>query len=478
MLSNSTALVVPGVEEDLLAQLHAELTGDEQLMFVEGFAVFLKYDARRDFVIDLEWLGSWLGFSNKADATKAVVKHLKEGTHYKFNIAAEPEEEANPVVGDPSDHVLLTILGFKLLCMAANTENARKVREYYIAMEEIMFEYTKRKMEQHAAQLEQHATKLATAKQQLAIKDIEAADAKQKVAELLHCEEELHRLKTKTYEEVPKLDHVYICKEVAELSSQTHKVGKAIDTKKRESQLNTGSAQGTRIIYERSTLNAKVVEDMVRVAQRRYHIGTIGGTEHYTNEIEHSVNVIDVACTVMDTLASSYEYITRNALLNKLVAKINDLRLVPDDEENPLGNSRSTEEPQCVNKLLHLADPRVTKAREFIEAKINFHPMRTAEFAGRHYYAWVTEKDLMASFWLWYTNGEHLQLRSGVEKALDTKRAWKTVLRVVMKAKGRDAALIHPVEATGSGGQVHVLAFDRVAWLKEDMRLTLPPCDR
>ena len=377
----------------------------------------------------------------------------------------------------------MTVHGFKQLCMAANTENARKVRDYYIAMEEVMFEYTKRKMEQHATllataaikdietkrKLEQmytmyeyqkmgiieatelnivkafetigllnggvslniqgtpdeplfqasqvgallgltniretirdfdedearvsltdtsrsatflteiglyrllgmsrkpfarpfqkwvakvvkeirltgkyelmrqlaeveatHATVLATATQQLAIKNIEASEARHlaetKALELLRCEDELQRLKTKTYEEVPKLDHVYISKEVAELSSQTHKIGKAIDTKRRESQLNTGSAQGSRIIYERSTLNAKVVEDIVRVAQRRYHIGMLGGTEHYTNEIEHSVNVIDVACTVVDTLASTYEYITRNEMLNKLVAKIEDLRLQP-----------------------------------------------------------------------------------------------------------------------------------------------------
>ena len=113
-----------------------------------------------------------------------------------------------------------------------------------------------------------------------------------------------------------------MCKEAAELASSTHKIGKAVDPKKREAQLNTGSAQGMRVIYQRPTLNAKVVEDIARVTLRRYHVGSIGGIEHYANELEHSVDVLDIACTVIDTLASSFEYIKRSDLLCKLVDKL------------------------------------------------------------------------------------------------------------------------------------------------------------
>ena len=40
---------------------------------------------------------------------------------------------------------------------------------------------------------------------------------------------ELAKIRTKIYEELPRLDHVYINKEVAELASDTHKIGKAIE---------------------------------------------------------------------------------------------------------------------------------------------------------------------------------------------------------------------------------------------------------
>ena len=86
---------------------------------------------------------------------------------------------------------------------------------------------------------------------------------------------ELERFRTKKYEEIPKYDHVYINKEVAELHSDRHKLGKAIDEKRRESQLNTGSAQGRRNI---------------------------------------------------DTLASSFEFITRGEMIDRLQSKLEDER--------------------------------------------------------------------------------------------------------------------------------------------------------
>ncbi|PNH00283.1 hypothetical protein TSOC_013923 [Tetrabaena socialis] len=196
-------------DHNLLDILRSELTGQEQQLFITGFAAYLQYDTRNDFVINLD---------DERELFKATIEESKRET-----------EEANA---------------------------------------------------------------------------------------------ELAKIRTKIYEEIPKLDNVYVNKEVAELASDTHKVGKAIDPKKRESQLNTGSAQGSRMIYKRPTHNAMVVEDILKVAQRRYHIASIGGCEHYNNNVEHSVDVIDIAATVVDTLASSFEYMKRGALFRKVIANL------------------------------------------------------------------------------------------------------------------------------------------------------------
>jgi len=172
---------------------------------------------------------------------------------------------------------------------------------------------------------------------------------------------ELSRLKTKTYEEVPKLDHVYVYKDASELSCNTHKIGKAIDPKKRESQLNTGSAQGARMVYKLPTLNGKVIEDVVKVALKRYHVGSNGGVEHYTNELEHSVDVIDIACAVVDTLASSFEYIKRSDLVDKVVEKLTGLKRDGDSDDDEESDEPSSPSPVRLMPLHAFASRRIER---------------------------------------------------------------------------------------------------------------------
>ncbi|PNG99500.1 hypothetical protein TSOC_014720, partial [Tetrabaena socialis] len=207
---------------------------------------------------------------------------------------------------------------------------------------------------------------------------------------VLQKEAELNTIRTKIYEELPKLDNVYVNKEVAELATDAHKIGKAIDTKKREAQLNTGSAQGSRMIHIRPTHNAKIVEDIVKVAQRRYHIASIGGWEHYNNNVEHSVDVIDIASTVVDTLASSFEYMTRGELFRKVFANLRAIQGDGHEEEAGHEAERMLEEEE---------DPRIAEVMAYLTDKVDFEPQRTAADKGKKCYAWLTDKELIKGYW-------------------------------------------------------------------------------
>ncbi|PNH02084.1 hypothetical protein TSOC_011967 [Tetrabaena socialis] len=304
------------VSSELLDILRSELTGEEQQLFINGFAAYLHCDTRKDFVMDIDDVYAWLGFTRPDSLKKLYKKHLTEGVHFQvFRHLAE-----NPLGGRPKEQTLLTIHGFKQLCMAANTDKGRRVREYYISMEEILFQYTSRK----ANEEREHLTKLVDeSKQAAAAKEVELRSEVEAARALTAVKEaELSRLKAKTYDEVPKDDNVYICKEASELSTDRHKIGKTIDPKKRESQLNTGSAQGSQLIYTRETLNAKLIEDIAHTALRRYHCSR----EHYNCRVEHSVDVLDAACTFVDTVSSSYEHITRRELLERLIERLRDLQ--------------------------------------------------------------------------------------------------------------------------------------------------------
>ena len=126
-------------------------------------------------------------------------------------------------------------------------------------------------------------------------------------------------------------------------------------------------------------------------------------------------------------------------------------------------------EPACitemVEKIVESSDPRIPKATEFIEAHVNFKPCRLPAFAGRKYFAWISEKDMLASFWTWYHDYAHddnIEFSRTVDKDKNTRTAWKAVIKVAMHAKGRMLRTIRPLVGER---QIDVMAYDMVAFV-------------
>ena len=99
-------------------------------------------------------------------SSQILGKNLEEGKHYVFAPATSganpqgtssrgghkggfPATSGKPPLqgGRPIETILLTLHGFKQLCMAAGTDKARRVREYYITMEGVLFEYTRQQLQ-------------------------------------------------------------------------------------------------------------------------------------------------------------------------------------------------------------------------------------------------------------------------------------------------------------------------------------------
>ena len=84
--------------------------GKEQDMTLRQY---IHHNAKKDFFIDLDNVYEWLGFAQKAHAV-AALDFLVQDIHYKIVLRK----------------VLLTVNGFKRLCIAANTDKARRVLEH------------------------------------------------------------------------------------------------------------------------------------------------------------------------------------------------------------------------------------------------------------------------------------------------------------------------------------------------------------
>uniref|UniRef100_A0A6C0EW44 MSV199 domain-containing protein n=1 Tax=viral metagenome TaxID=1070528 RepID=A0A6C0EW44_9ZZZZ len=162
----------------LLTRIKENFTSFEQQLFVSSFYCYLNYDKNMDFVVDLDNLWKWLGFSTKQNAIRMIEKHFKIDIDYK-NLAHATSEavfEQGSVLTNLDNHenstnyiikqdekwggqnkqtIMLTIKCFKSLCLKAQTKKASEIHEYYMKMEEVIHKIVEEETDELRLQLEQ-----------------------------------------------------------------------------------------------------------------------------------------------------------------------------------------------------------------------------------------------------------------------------------------------------------------------------------
>ena len=107
----------------------------EQQMFVSSFYCYLNCDNKQDFVIDLDNVWQWLGFSQKVNAKVLLEKCFNADSNYKkFQIT----KQQNTKGGQNKEIFMLNIETFKRFCLKAGTKKADEIHEYYIKMEKVL----------------------------------------------------------------------------------------------------------------------------------------------------------------------------------------------------------------------------------------------------------------------------------------------------------------------------------------------------
>ena len=141
---------LPNYQNKLIEKVKNNFTNYEQQLFLSSFYCYLKYDSKNDFVIDLD--NVWLGFSNKAHGKNALTKNFKVNSDYKFLLTQRLEQKNDNRGGHNKE---INIETFKKFCLKAGTKKADEVHDYFIKLENIMFEITKEECEELKTQLEQ-----------------------------------------------------------------------------------------------------------------------------------------------------------------------------------------------------------------------------------------------------------------------------------------------------------------------------------
>lgn len=161
----------------LLTKIQEGFTDFEQQLFVSSFYCYLNCNQKKDFVIDLDNVWKWLGFSQKQRARELLNKNFTVDIDYKFllrqsaeqvskNLAPEPSGARKSHGGHNKEIIMLTVKTFKSLCLKAGTKKADEIHEYYLKMEEMIHQVVQEESDELRLQLEQKDKQIESVKQE------------------------------------------------------------------------------------------------------------------------------------------------------------------------------------------------------------------------------------------------------------------------------------------------------------------------
>jgi len=152
-------------QNKLLGKIKNNFNDVEQRLFVASFYGFLNY-TNTDFVIDLDNIWKWLGFSQKQRAKELLEKQFMIDKDYIILLSLQSEQKVGSG-GHNKTKIMMTIKTFKSFCLKAGTKKADQIHEYYIKMEELLHEVINEECNELKLQLEEKNKQLSAQEDKL-----------------------------------------------------------------------------------------------------------------------------------------------------------------------------------------------------------------------------------------------------------------------------------------------------------------------
>jgi len=146
----------------LITKIKDTFNDTQQQMFVASFYCYLNCDKKNDFVIDLDNVWKWLGFSQKVRAKELLEKHFKIDIDYQKTLSLAGKQTIHIKGGQNKETFMLNIDTFKKFCLKAGTKKADEVHEYYIQLEEVLHQIIQEESNELKLQLESYKTQIIT----------------------------------------------------------------------------------------------------------------------------------------------------------------------------------------------------------------------------------------------------------------------------------------------------------------------------
>jgi len=148
--SNPITKLNGNYQSKLITKVQNNFNNYEQQMFIASFYCYLNHDYKNDFVINLDNVWQWLGFSQKVNAKTLLEKQFYINKDYKISpyvegkqtnfafVVTKAKEETRG--GHNKEIFMLNIETFKKFCLKAGTKKADEIHDYFIKLEQILQE--------------------------------------------------------------------------------------------------------------------------------------------------------------------------------------------------------------------------------------------------------------------------------------------------------------------------------------------------
>ena len=287
---------IHNIDNNLLIKLKQHFSDEEQQLYITNLYMYMNYHATQDYPINLEDVYKMIGFANKGNAKRTLENNFIKDEDYKKLLLPTEKQVVNGKdlggAGMNQETIMLNTDTFKNLCMIAKTDQGKKIRKYYVKLENIYNELIKEQFEQQKVKTQRLL--------------------EEKELQLQEKELELIKYKEKVYEEIEKTGHIYVIK-----TDGGTKVGKTKDAvKKRIKGLQTGNMNDIQVLLDFKTSNADLLERIVHYILDRYRCNS--NREFFDCDVDFIKTVVETSGKVIDTLKSCYQQITKEQILTKL----------------------------------------------------------------------------------------------------------------------------------------------------------------
>ena len=122
----------------LLSKIKENFSEFQQQLFVSSLYCRINYDQTNDFVISLDDIWEWLGFSQKVRAYELLQKNFTLDKDYK---KMNKKEKKNGRGGHNKDIIMMNIQTFQSLCLKSCTNKSNEIQQYFIKLENLLYNH-------------------------------------------------------------------------------------------------------------------------------------------------------------------------------------------------------------------------------------------------------------------------------------------------------------------------------------------------